>query len=294
MTVSMINKCPAFQIPWRCPVCNSSLSEDERTLQCEHRHTFDRAKQGYFNLLIQKKGTSHPGDDAAMVRARTAFLDGGYYAPFSDGVNALCEKALSETDATSPLLIDAGCGEGYYTNRLYATLSKVYPSLRTLGCDLSKEAVAHAAKTAKAAHKTACCGYTVASLFSIPAADECAHGIISLFAPIAEEEFARILAPGGFLLVAVPAERHLFGLKTAIYDTPYENELRRDAFDHFTLTHVERIAYEINVETNAHIEALFGMTPYYWKTSVADTKKLSALDTLKTEVAFDLLLYRKV
>ena len=283
-----------FKTPWRCPVCGEMLTENERTLTCASRHSFDRAKQGYFNLFIQKKGTSHPGDDAAMVRARTAFLEGGYYQPFSDGVNEMCKKALAEMDVSSPMLVDAGCGEGYYTNRLHASLSSAFSSARTLGCDLSKEAVAHAARVAKAAQKTASCAYAVASLFSIPLADHSAHGMISLFAPIAEEEFARLLVPNGFLLVAVPAERHLLGLKKAIYDTPYENEVRRDQLKGFALTETLRIDYEVDVKGNDHIMALFGMTPYYWKTSMADAKKLSLLDTLHTELAFDLLLYKKI
>ena len=49
----------------------------------------------------------------------------------------------------------------------------------------------------------------------------------------------------------------------------------------------------ITVTDPAHIRALFAMTPYYWKTAPADCERLYAQDKLVTEIAFDLLLYKK-
>ena len=41
------------------------------------------------------------------------------------------------------------------------------------------------------------------------------------------------------------------------------------------------------------IQALFQMTPYYYKTGARDQAKLRALDTLTTETEFALLIYKK-
>jgi len=41
------------------------------------------------------------------------------------------------------------------------------------------------------------------------------------------------------------------------------------------------------------IEALFSMTPYYWRTSQSDKAKLSALERLDTEIDIIFSVYRK-
>ncbi|MBE0772565.1 SAM-dependent methyltransferase, partial [Escherichia coli] len=49
---------------------------------CPAGHRFDRARQGYLNLLpVQHKKSLDPGDNAAMVEARRQFLGAGHYAP---------------------------------------------------------------------------------------------------------------------------------------------------------------------------------------------------------------------
>ena len=41
------------------------------------------------------------------------------------------------------------------------------------------------------------------------------------------------------------------------------------------------------------IDALFSMTPYYWRTSEKDRAKLDALEQLTTELDFDIFVFRK-
>ena len=61
----------------------------------------------------------------------------------------------------------------------------------------------------------------------------------------------------------------------------------------FTLAEQRVLRGTITLRTNADIEALFCMTPYYYKTGARDQAKLHALDTLTTETEFALLIYRK-
>ena len=55
----------------------------------------------------------------------------------------------------------------------------------------------------------------------------------------------------------------------------------------------EAVADTIELTSPALIEALFSMTPYYWKTDVEGGERLRALDVLETEIKFDFLVYRK-
>ena len=77
-----------------CPKCEQALTQTDNQWQCPDRHSYDTARQGYTNLLlVNQKKSKHPGDDADMVRARTFFLDAGYYQPVSDAVNAWSNPA---------------------------------------------------------------------------------------------------------------------------------------------------------------------------------------------------------
>ena len=61
-----------------CPKCKGVLTLLENTKRCPLGHCFDRAKAGYYNLLLGVGGGTH-GDNAEMVEARRAFLGRGYY-----------------------------------------------------------------------------------------------------------------------------------------------------------------------------------------------------------------------
>ena len=125
-----------------CPVCGGPLAPAPGALRCPKGHSFDVAAQGYVNLLTaDRMRTKAPGDSREMVAARRAFLEAGFYEPFSDALNAL---ALSKTGPGAALL-DAGCGEGYYTARLYAALQDAGRAAHVAAYDISKAAVRAAA-----------------------------------------------------------------------------------------------------------------------------------------------------
>ena len=85
---------------------------------CIRDSSYDMAKEGYVNLLaIQKRHAADPGDGKAMVRARRAFLQAGYYAPFQKALAELCLEYAPECGETH--LLDAGCGEGSYDRVVY-------------------------------------------------------------------------------------------------------------------------------------------------------------------------------
>ena len=130
-------------------------------------------------------------------------------------------------------------------------------------------------------------------LFDIPVADNCCDLVLNVFAPIVPAEFARVLRAGGVLLIAVPSERHLLGLKEILYEVPYENEKTETEYEGFDF--LERIPLRgtITLTEPEQIANLFSMTPYYWKTSQAGSERLRQATRLETEIGFDLLLYRR-
>jgi 23S rRNA (guanine745-N1)-methyltransferase len=88
-------------------------------------------------------------------------------------------------------------------------------------------------------------------------------------------------------------ERHLLGLKRALYEEIYENAERADLPEGLVPVEQRTVCDVIEVTGAAQIGHLFSMTPYYWRTSPEDKRKLEGLETLKTEIAFDCRVYRK-
>ena len=261
----------------RCPVCGGDMLREGNSLFCNgaRRHCFDLAKEGYVNLASAK--ASGGGDDAALIAARTAFLGGGHYAPIADRVCAILGEHVP-----GGTVVDAGCGEGYYTARMAES------GLSAFGLDLSKRGIRHAAKTAGSTRAF----FAVAGIFDLPVADGTADGIVSLFAPVCEEEFLRALRPGGVALLVGAGPDHLLDLKRVLYDTPYQNEPRADAPQKMEKLLDERLAFPMELDAGA-LQALFAMTPYYYRTSAEGRARLDALQHLTVGAEVDISLYRK-
>lgn len=274
----------------RCPICQGSMTLEcsehgkSASLRCEgqaKRHCFDLASSGYVNLM--RPGHGDGGDSKEAVRARKEFLSLDYYSP---AALALCDLVRYYADPEKGILIDAGCGEGYYTAYLAAK------GFSVAGVDLSRPAVDSAAKRLGATGiKNGF--FSVSSVYELPMADTSATAVVNVFAPCAEEEFLRVLRPGGILAVMYAGPEHLMGLKKALYETIYENDGRADLPKSMTLLKEERVKFEIEVEGNAAVQNLFAMTPYYWKTSREDGEKLKKLDSLTTTVDMIIAIYQK-
>mgnify|MGYP003307226941 CR=1 FL=1 len=113
-------------IKFVCPVCGKYLSEEEKLYRCENGHCFDKSKFGYVNLLqSQKSSAKRHGDDRLMVRARREFLDSGYYGFLRESLCGVCGKYLPDGGD----FLDAGCGEGYYTEKTVRLLKSITPTM---------------------------------------------------------------------------------------------------------------------------------------------------------------------
>lgn len=265
-----------------CPVCKEELNLDGRTYKCINNHCFDCAKQGYVNLLQSNKSKSkRHGDDKLMIEARTRFLNTNFYKPLCDLMCELLKKYVPQNAS----VLDAGCGDCYYTEKIEKALADRNASV--VGVDISKSALIAAAKRSKRIN------LAVASVFSLPVGDLSCDAVLNVFSPFAPEEYARVLKSGGVLLRVIPLENHLFSLKKAVYDNPLKNPEESTEIDGFTLAESQELKYSIELKSNEQIESLFKMTPYYYKTSRTDQQKVEKLSTLQTEIEFCVLVYKK-
>lgn len=265
----------------RCPVCKKPLYAQATRFICPQAHSFDRARQGYVNLLqSQQSSKRNHGDDRLMIEARRRFLDTGHYLPLQ---RVLIDAVYFYT-APDGVIIDAGCGECWYT----AAIAEKMPRARILGFDISKYALKWAA------HRGHAPLLAVASCFAMPVADACANSVLNIFSPLAAGEYARVLKPGGHLFRVVPGEKHLWELKQAVYDTPHPNRPEKQELEGFRLLECRFIAREMELRSGEEIQALFQMTPYYYRTAAKDRERIEALAELKTHMEFQLLIYERL
>jgi 23S rRNA (guanine745-N1)-methyltransferase len=269
-----------------CPVCRAPLERTADAYRCPAGHSFDLSREGYVYLLTpNQKHSAAPGDDRGMAAARRAFLSKGYYRPLLD---VLCKLAVETAPAPAPAVLDAGCGEGYYTAGIFQALTAAGMRPEMAGIDISKFALRAAARRSRAVE------FAVASCYRLPVADGAAQLLVDCFSPLALDEFRRVLRSGGIFLYVVPAAQHLWELKQVLYDQPYPNEEKETPYDGFAYQAIVPVEGTIALTDPADIRALFQMTPYFWKTPPAGTARLEQLKTLTTRISFRIHVFRRV
>ena len=268
-----------------CPLDQKPLAAEGSSLRCEASHTFDRAREGYTNLLaVQWKGSKNPGDDAAMVAARTRFLSAGFYRP-------IAELAFAQLSAGSEAVADAGCGEGYYL-RVIAELAAAKGGAETLelgGYDISKDAVRAAAK------QRGPISYFVAGHRHPPFAPASLDALLSLFGFPDWPSFAGMLKTGGAVLAVDPGPDHLIELRKIIY--PEINPAKEAKGDEataagFTLAAEIPLRFSFEVPSAALLADLLSMTPHGHRASAE--RKQALLEKERLMLTGDVVLRRWV
>jgi 23S rRNA (guanine745-N1)-methyltransferase len=189
-----------------CPVCHDPLglfgpagvlardaAAAPKWARCPRGHNYDVARSGYLNLSL--KPVPENADTTAMVEARLRFLSSHAYDIVVDSTLERVRGAL---------ILEAGAGPAFYLSRCLAA----QPGRSGVAIDISPSA----ARVAARAHPR------IASLVAdiwepLPLADASVDTVMSLFAPRNLPEFARVLKPGGRLVVAVPNPGHLAALR---------------------------------------------------------------------------------
>lgn len=262
------------QYPLICPACETPLTWNSKECRCTNGHSFDRAKEGYLNLLLShQRKSSHPGDDAAMIQARRRFLDTGGYNPLKEFIR---QSSIYNRQST---ILDCGCGEGFFLDAV--------PGVR-FGTDISKEAIRCAAKRYKDVT------WIVANVMrKLPFADHSMDVILSILAPRNPEEFARILKPDGKLFLGVPGPNHLIELRSLLNPQAGDFEEKADeaaakCAPQFIEVNRQQLSYQQTLSP-AQIADLIQMTPIFWNSSPEAKEKARQLDQLELTVSFVLL-----
>lgn len=279
-----------------CPLDKQPLVQNLQGWQCMHGHQFDRAKQGYVNLLpVQHKRSLNPGDNKEMVRARKNFLDTKHYAPVASTLSRLVVEHVVASARQEVSYLDAGCGEGYYLNEFITHTQAINQALGTktkialLGLDISKWAIQAAAKRTKNVQ------WVVGSNAHLPVADASFDVVSVVFGFPVYEEFARILQPQGQLIVVEPNPLHLHELRELIY--PEVSQVERPKVGPrpgFEVKEIEALCFQINLNNNADILDLLAMTPHVHRVTPSALAKLKQLQQLTVTIDMQFIVYRRI
>lgn len=220
-----------------CPLCTRPLTVTEEGASCVAGHRFDVARQGYLNLAVggRKAPARAAGDDVESLHARRRFLDAGHYQPIRD------ELAIAVGERG--ILLDLGCGEGYYT--------VAPPVEHRFGLDVAKLGVRLAASRDPAGF------YIVASAYRLPILDHSIDVVTSVFAPRPVAEVHRVLRPGGRAVFVTPASGHLAELVP-----PSERRELRDAPPPGAAD-ARRLTFPLDLDPDDQAD-LIRMTPLNW------------------------------
>ena len=275
-----------------CPVCKESLqaNESNKSLSCVNNHSFDRARQGYLNLLLaHKKKSKNPGDSQEMVIARQAFLNSDFYRPISESLNKIVVNLALPLKQPIQVL-DIGCGEGYYSQRIHHSLSDHQIDHKLHGLDISKDAVIAAAKRAKAdAHKAAkpmTNEWLVASAVEIPLQDQSIDIATCLFTRLMPDSYHKVIKQDGYFICVNTGEKHLIELREKLYDqiTKVEFDPVKNMGNDFELVDQQQVSYQNTLSSQQQIQDLLLMTPHNWRTKSENKEALSTLEELTVTI----------
>ena len=267
----------------RCTVrnCDSLLNRRDECLVCDAGHSFDRAKQGYWNLTQpQDRKSTNPGDTEEAVMARHRWLQRG----FMDGLVDTLKEWLAKCEVTNgavPRTMDLGCGEGTLAPKLFAGEETGY-----CGIDLSKRAMRIAARNWPGAT------WVLANADrTLPAADHSVDRVVSLFGRRPATEIARVLTTTGVCIIAVPGEADLIELRELAQRKGYRRsrwESIVEELDEVGLRLIEHKQWQDQVQLDAEAIA-DAMAMTYRAVRFSQQARLGRINEATVTLAADLL-----
>lgn len=269
-----------------CPLDGLPLTPVAHQLRCTNGHSFDIARQGYVNLLpVQNKKSRAPGDSVEMVEARRRFLDAGFYRPISEQINALVLQYLPSHDLC---IVDAGCGEGYYLVQVSRALAENGHDAKLIGFDIAKPAIIAATRRNKQIT------WLVASNNNPAVLPGTVDMLLCMFGFPVYPAFARLLKPGGRLLLVDAGPEHLLELRTVIYPEVRKSQpptLDKAKQAGFVLIDSRELVYQTAELNQEQITDLLAMTPHLYRATREGKEAAARLTSihLTVDVVFRLL-----
>ena len=233
-----------------CPICQENLTLVESSLKCSNRHSFDLAKFGYVNLAPQIKQSANY--DKENFQNRQQILEAGFYQAILEGISDLLA-----TNPSAKIVLDIGCGEGFYSRKLQESHSdKTFYAF-----DISKDSVQIATKS----EPNWAVNWFVGDLARLPIEDASMDILLDIFSPANYGEFRRVLSKDGILIKVIPTENHLKEIRQMVQGQltkkDYSNQDIREHFqEHFSIQsrQIASLTKPISAEQR---QALLAMTP---------------------------------
>jgi 23S rRNA (guanine745-N1)-methyltransferase len=190
----------------RCPVClENGLRQTPSAVTCQNGHTFNRARQGYIDMLPSSPRGRHSGDSLHMIDARARFLGSGVYGPIADEIgHQAVGPVVADRVNDSQVYLELGGGTGYYLDAALAAAEKAGSRAVGMLADVSMYAARHAARARP--------DWVVLRTDvwrDFPVATGTVSVCLVVFAPRNAVETARVLIAGGTLIVVTPGDHHL-------------------------------------------------------------------------------------
>jgi 23S rRNA (guanine745-N1)-methyltransferase len=267
-----------------CPLDGAPLQAVGAALRCGRGHTFDVAREGYCNLLaVQHKASLDPGDSKEMVAARRRVLEAQHYAPIAEHVFAACIAPLAMLQARPLRVVDAGCGEGYYLERIadLAQRDARVGALDLAGIDVSKWAVKAAAK------RKAPATWLVANNRQMPFPPGSVDVILCLFGFAIWDGFKSTQVAGQQVVLVDPGLEHLLELRQVIYPVVQRSPaapLTAAMAAGYRLVRDEPVRFTTHLPTAQMIQDVTAMTPHAHRMPQAGREALAALTELTVTV----------
>lgn len=241
---------------FQCPVCQASMKVIAgSSILCKKGHTFDFAKQGYLNLLGAGNNRIY---DKTLFKARRDVMEAGFYRKPVQKIEEIIKNYGKTEDGKKGLILDAGCGEGYYLRSLAAE-GALREDYEFCGVDISKEGIALAAKSGEDAM------WCVADLTKLPFKTQSIDVMLNILTPAHYGEFKRTLAKRGIIVKIMPEEGYLREIRERIGIHPekkvYDNtEVISHVQKHIKIMEQCRITYE-NKVNRYDFAGFVNMTP---------------------------------
>lgn len=264
-----------------CPVrsCHRALVAEGRSLRCAAGHCHDVARHGQVNLLQpQDKRSTDPGDrkDAVLARRRTA--ERGLTRDLVHRLGDILAAQLTRDDA----LLDVGAGDGFILDALQRRFE-----CEAWGVDISRSAVELAARSYPHLRWVVANGDR-----RLPFADGVFKAILSVTGPKNAAEFARLLAPGGVLAVAVSGPEDQAELLERVLGEARrdERDVRvRELFDgHFVWRETLEVNGSFELDRDALRDLLDGA---YRGMRHAARQRFEALESLRVTLSHRLVVF---
>ncbi|CZR98417.1 MULTISPECIES: putative RNA methyltransferase [Clostridioides] len=264
---------------FKCPLCKAYMvTIDKNSVKCVNKHCFDISKKGYVNLLNSNTKTIY---DKELFESRHEIYNSNVYDYLIEEIKSIIKNYT--LNKYSNYVLDAGCGEGYFLNKLYED-EEINNGCKLIGIDIAKEGISIATR---GENEIIWC---ISDLANLPLQDSKLDIILNVLSPANYKEFTRVLNNGGIVVKIVPESNYLKEIRKSIQknikNSDYDNKNIVDVFKkHLDLIYDSRINYKTNINV-LNLSNLIKMTPL--TSSLAEEEILMLLESGISDITIDL------